>query len=56
MRLGIIGISQIVEADAPLVLAHGSGYSRITENRRTVQLFLLGIEPGGECLGSSTGI
>ena len=45
MRLGIIGIGQIVEADAPLVLAHRSCDSRITENRRTMQLFLLGIEP-----------
>ena len=45
MCLGIIGISQIVEADAPLVLAHRSGYSRVSENRRTVQFFLLGIEP-----------
>ena len=56
VRLGIIGVCQIVEAYRPLVFLYGLGNSGISEHRRACQVLLLGPEPGGKGLGGPAGI
>lgn len=56
MCLRIIGISEIIEAYAPLVFLHSLRNSGITENSSTLQVLLLGIEPRRESLSGATGI
>ena len=53
MGVVVVGIADVVQADAVDVLLHGGSHSRIAENGRAAQVLLLGAQPQGPGLGRS---